>query len=164
MAKKRKKDENESARGRVIATNRRARHDYFVERSYEAGLVLKGTEVKSLRGGKASLIDAFAAPIGRDLWVQGIHIPHYEQGNRYNVENKRPRKLLLHRAEIDKLIGLASQTGYTLVPLRLYFDENNRAKVEIGVCRGKRDHDKRHAIKERDQKRDTDREMREFKR
>jgi len=149
---------------RVIATNRRARHDYHVERAYEAGIALHGTEVKSLRAGQASLVDSYVAAKGGELWMYDVHIPPYEQGNRWNVDSKRPRKLLLHRAEIGKLIGVASQTGYTLIPLRLYFSKRNKAKVELAVCRGKRAYDKRQAIKERDVARETDREMREFRR
>jgi SsrA-binding protein len=149
---------------RVVASNRRARHDYHIERVIEAGLALHGTEVKSLREGKASLVDSYAAAEGTELWLQGVHIPPYVQGNRYNVAAVRPRKLLLHRAEIDKLLGLASQKGYTLVPLRLYFNARNRIKVEIAVCRGKHAYDKRQAIKERDIAREQHREMREYRR
>jgi SsrA-binding protein len=149
---------------RIIATNRRARHDYHIEREIEAGIALHGTEVKSLRAGQASLVDSFIAPEGTELWMYNVHIPPYEQGNRWNVDSKRPRKLLLHRAEINKLIGLSSQTGYTLIPLRLYFNNRNKAKLELAVCRGKRAYDKRQAIKERDIARETDREMREIRR
>lgn len=164
MAARKKKDEGKDEKGRrIIATNRRARHDYHIERAYEAGIELRGTEVKSLRGGKASLVESFAVPENGELWVHNVHIPPYLQGNRYNVESKRPRKLLLHRREIDKLIGVCGQTGYTLIPLKLYFNERNRAKVEIGVCRGKRSYDKRQTIKERDQRRDMDREMRDIR-
>lgn len=161
-----KKNKNKGGKGddgrRVIATNRRARHDYHIERTVEAGLVLKGTEVKSLREGKASLVDSYAAPEGGEMWVTNVHIPPYDHGNRYNVETKRARKLLLHRSEIDKLAGIVSQTGYTLIPLQMYFDRKNRVKIEIGVCRGKRDYDKRQAIRERDVKREQDREVREY--
>jgi len=146
---------------RTIASNRRARHEYFIEKTFEAGIELRGTEVKSLRNGNASLVDSYAATAGRDLIVHNVHIPPYEQGNRYNVDTKRPRRLLMHRAEIAKLAGRISQPGYTLIPLRLYFNERNRAKLELGLCRGKRAYDKREAIKQRDLRREADREMRE---
>jgi len=146
-----------------VAENRKARHDYFIDDTFEAGIALVGTEVKSLRVGQASLVDSYAAPEGSQLWMYNVHIPPYVQGNRYNVDAKRARKLLLHRAEINRLIGAASQKGYTLIPLRLYFSKGNRAKVEIGVCRGKRSYDKRQAIKERDLDREQQREMRSFR-
>ncbi|MCX7045091.1 MAG: SsrA-binding protein SmpB [Candidatus Sumerlaeota bacterium] len=155
------KKKQESSDGRVIATNRRAWHDYFVERSIEVGIELRGTEVKSLREGKASLVDSFAVADKGEIWVHDIHIPPYTQGNRWNVDAKRPRRLLLHRAEINKLIGAASQSGYTLIPLRFYFNDRNRAKIELGLCRGKRAYDKRQAIKERDERREQQREMRD---
>jgi len=160
MSPSRKKQQPKKGGPRVIATNRRARHDYFVERTIEAGIELRGTEVKSLRSGKASLVDSFAAPEGAELFVQNVHIPPYLQGNRYNVESKRSRKLLLHRSEIDKLIGAVSQKGYTLIPLRFYFNDKNLAKIELGLCRGKKAYDKRQAIKEKDLRREADREMR----
>ena len=159
MAQKNKKKDDDGTR--VIATNRRARHDYFVERSLETGIELRGTEVKSLREGKASLVDSYAAANNGEIWVHDIHSPPYTQGNRWNVDTKRPRKLLLHRAEITKLIGIISQSGYTLIPLRFYFNDRNRAKIELGICRGKRAYDKRQAIKERDERRDQQRDFRD---
>ena len=161
-AKKKKSDSGDGTR--VIATNRKARHDYHIERTLEAGLELRGTEVKALREGKASLVDSYAAPLNTEMWVYNIHIPPYESGNRFNVDTKRMRKLLLHRAEINKLVGIVSQKGYTLIPLRLYFNAANRVKLELGVCRGKHSYDKRQAIKERDVKREMDREARQYHR
>ncbi len=160
-----KKKQKDSADGtRIIATNRKARHDYHIEKTLEAGLELRGTEVKALRDGKASLVDSYAAPVNNEMWVSNIHIPPYDSGNRFNVDSKRMRKLLLHRAEILKMINIVSQKGYTLVPLRLYFNDRNRVKLELAICRGKHSYDKRQAIKERDVKREMDREAREFHR
>lgn len=145
---------------RIVATNRKARHEYFIDDTYEAGLVLRGTEVKSLRSGHASLVDSYASVADGEAWLHNCHIAPYEQGNRFNVESKRSRKLLLHSREIAKLAGLSSQKGMTLVPLKIYFS-GSYAKVQIGVCRGKKTYDKRQAIKERDIKRQMDREIRE---
>jgi len=134
---------------RVIAQNRRARHDYAIEDTWEAGMVLTGTEVKSLREGRASLIDAYAVVQDGEVWLQGAHIPEYTQGTWTNHEPRRPRKLLLHRAEIVKLIGKTQESGLTLVPLALYFSDG-RAKVEIALGRGKRSYDKRQDLAQRD--------------
>ncbi len=164
MAKKNKKNTKDESGNRLIATNRKARHEYHIERVYEAGVALRGTEVKSLRQGHASLVDSYASPEGGEIWVHDMHIPPYEQGNRFNVDSKRMRKLLLHRSEINKIIGTVSQTGYTLIPLRLYFNARNRVKLELGVCRGKKAYDKRQTIKERDLDRDRDREIRDYRR
>ena len=150
--------ETESAE-RVVAQNRRARHDYFVLDTVEAGIVLTGTEVKSLRQGKASLAEAYAAIENGEAFVLQMHIPPYEQGNRYNPDPVRRRKLLLHRAEIVKLDRAVSQKGQTLVPLKLYFS-NGRAKLLVAVARGKKTHDKRQAIAERDVRREMDRAKR----
>ncbi|MDR7523522.1 MAG: SsrA-binding protein SmpB [Armatimonadota bacterium] len=133
----------------LVATNRRARHEYHIEESLEAGLVLTGTEVKSLRAGRASLAEAFARIQGNEIWLHHLHIPPYEAGNIFNHDPMRPRKLLLHRRQIQRLAGRAFQKGYTLVPLRLYF-RRGRAKVELAVARGKKLYDKREAIGERE--------------
>jgi SsrA-binding protein len=139
---------------KVVSTNRKARHDYAILDTYEAGLVLTGTEVKSLRTGRASLVDAFAAVDGGELYLHGAHIPEYTQGTWTNHEPRRTRKLLLKRGEIDKLIGKLKESGLTLVPLSLYFD-NGWAKVELGLAKGKRAYDKRQDLA----KRDADREI-----
>ena len=129
---------------KVVAQNRKARHDYTIEDRVEAGLVLTGTEVKSLRAGRASLVDGYAFVDGGEAWLDAVHIPEYGQGTWTNHPPRRKRKLLLHRDEIDKLAAKVSQGGYTLVPLSLYFSDG-RAKVELAVAKGKREYDKRHA-------------------
>ena len=144
---------------RLIAQNRRARHDYFILDTVEAGLVLAGTEVKSLRHGKASLAEAYATVENGEAWVQQLHIPPYEQGNRWNLEPTRRRKLLLHRAEIVKLERAVAQKGQTIVPLKLYFSRGY-AKLLLGVAKGKKTHDKRQAIAERDARREIQRARR----
>jgi SsrA-binding protein len=149
------KDERE----RDVAVNRRAYHDYFVDEKYEAGLVLTGTEVKSLRAGRCNLRDGFVRIDGHEAWLENVHISPYAQGNLMNHDPLRPRKLLLHRKQIATLIGKVRQKGYTLVPLRVYFSRNH-AKVEVGLARGKREYDKREAIAERDAKREIARAMR----
>ena len=141
---------------RVVAQNRRAGYDYLILETFEAGLVLTGTEVKSLRHGKASLSEAYATVEGGQAWVRQMHIPPYEQGNRANPDPVRARKLLLHRAEIEKLSVGVAQQGQTIVPLRLYFSRG-RAKLLVALAKGKKTHDKRHAIAERDAKREIDR-------
>jgi SsrA-binding protein len=138
-------DENE----KLIASNRRARHEYHIEESLEAGLVLTGTEVKALRVGRASLTEAFARIERDQAWLHHLYIPPYDAGNIFNHEPRRPRKLLLHRRQIQRLAGAASQKGYTIVPLRLYF-RRGRAKVELALARGKKLYDKREAIGERE--------------
>lgn len=140
----------------LIAQNRRARHDYFILETLEAGLVLSGTEVKSLRGGKASLAEAYATIEHGEGWVLQLHIPPYEQGNRWNLDPVRRRKLLLHREQITKLQKAVAQKGQTLVPLKLYFTKG-RAKLLLGVAKGKKTHDRRQAIAERDAQREIDR-------
>jgi SsrA-binding protein len=144
---------------KVIARNRRARHDYQIEDTFEAGLVLTGTEVKSLRAGRASLNEAFAQVSGGELWLHGLHIPEYERGTWTNHEPRRTRKLLLHRKEIDRLASQTAERGFTIVPLSLYFS-SGRAKVELGLGRGKRTYDKRHDLAQRDAAREVDRALR----
>ena len=139
---------------KLIASNRKARHDYHVEDVVEAGLVLTGTEVKSLRAGRASLVDGFASVDHGEVWLEGVHIPEYTQGTWTNHEPRRTRKLLLKRIEIDRLMGKVKETGNTLVPLSVYFSDG-WAKVELGLARGKRAYDKRQDLA----KRDADREI-----
>lgn len=141
---------------RLIAQNRRASHDYFILDTYEAGLVLSGTEVKSLRQGKASLAEAYASVESGEAWILQMHIPPYEQGNRWNLDPVRRRKLLLHRTEIVKLARAVAQKGQTLVPLKLYF-KDGYAKLLLGVGKGKKSYDKRATLAEKDAKREMDR-------
>lgn len=143
---------------KVIATNRRARHDYHIDATYEAGLVLTGTEVKALRMGRASLTDGYVAIDGGEAWLEAVHIPEYHQGTWTNHAPRRKRKLLLHREEIDKLAGKVRDKGVTIVPLQLYFSDG-RAKVEIALARGKKEYDKRHALRERQDRREAERAM-----
>lgn len=145
---------------KVVATNRKARHDYAVLDTYEAGLALMGTEVKSLREGRASLTDGFAVLYNNELWLEGIHIPEYTQGSWTNHSARRRRKLLLHREELDKIAHRIRESGFTLVPLQLYFVDG-KAKVEIAVARGKREYDKRHTLREKQDNREAQRAMRE---
>jgi SsrA-binding protein len=144
---------------KIIARNRRARHDYHIEDVIEAGLVLTGTEVKSLRAGRASLTDGFGQISGGEAWLHGVHIPQYDMGTWTNHEPRRTRKLLLHRKEIDRLQRTTAERGLTLVPLSLYFHDG-KAKVELGVARGKRTYDKRHDLARRDAAREVDRALR----
>jgi len=146
-------------RNRDVAVNRRAWHDYFIDEQYEAGLVLTGTEVKSLRAGKANLRDGFVRIDGREAWLENVHISSYEQGGYSNHDPTRSRKLLLHGKEIASLVGKVRQRGYTVIPLRLYFSRNH-AKVEIGLARGKKQYDKRQALAEADAKREMERAVR----
>ena len=139
---------------KVVASNRKARHDYFVEDVYEAGIVLTGPEVKSLRAGRASLIDGFASIDNGEVWLENVHIPEYSQATWNNHPARRKRKLLLNRAEIYKLSGKIKESGYTLVPLSLYF-KDGKAKVEIALAKGKKDYDKRHTLKEQQDKREA---------
>lgn len=145
---------------RIVADNRKARRDYFIDEALEGGLVLVGTEVKSLRAGRANLNDAYAAERGGEIFLYNAYIPEYAGGNRFNHETRRPRKVLLHRREVNRLIGTLKRGGVTLIPLALYFNEQGRAKVEIAVGHGKKQHDKRAAIKERDWQRQKERLMR----
>jgi SsrA-binding protein len=144
---------------KVVSENRKARFSYAIGETWEAGIALTGTEVKSLRAGRASLADAYASPKGNEIYLINAHIPEYAQGNRYNHEPKRPRKLLLHRREIGKLSGAVERAGMTLVPLRIYFNEQGRAKVEVGLGKGKKAHDKRDAAADRDWSRNQARIM-----
>jgi SsrA-binding protein len=143
---------------KLVAQNRKARHDYAIEDTFEAGLVLVGTEVKSLREGKASLVDAWARVRDGEVWLEGAHIPEYTQGTWTNHEPRRTRKLLLHRGEIDRLAGKMKEGGLTLVPLSLYF-KDGKAKVEIALGRGRRSYDKRQALAERQAGREVAREL-----
>jgi SsrA-binding protein len=143
---------------KVVASNRKARHDYLIEDTFEAGIVLMGTEVKALRAGRASLIDGFCQVTDGEVWLEGVHIPEYAQGTWTNHAPRRRRKLLLHRLEIDKLASKIKDKGQTIVPLQLYF-KDGRAKVEIAVARGKKLYDKRHALRERQDRREADRAM-----
>lgn len=140
----------------LVAQNRRARYDYQIEDTFEAGLVLQGTEVKSLREGRASLVDGYALVRDGEVWLHNVHIPEYTQGTWTNHEPRRARKLLLHRDQIRKLNAKTQETGLTIIPLAMYF-KDGYAKVEIGIARGKRNYDKRQAIAAREAKRDADR-------
>jgi SsrA-binding protein len=143
----------------TVALNRRARHDFSIDETFEAGLVLTGTEIKSIRAGKVQLSDAYARVERGEAWLIGAHIAPFEQGNRYNHEPKRERKLLLHRSEIDELYGRTKAKGQTVVPLRLYIDGRGRAKVELGLAHGKQLHDRRRDIADRDARREVAREL-----
>ncbi len=143
---------------KIVATNRKARHDYHIEDTYEAGMVLTGTEIKSVRAGRLNLRDSYAKVEGGEIWMHNVHISPYEQGNRWNVDPLRVRKLLLHRQEINRLLGRAVEKGLTIVPLKVYLDRGY-AKVQLGVARGMRQYDKRASIAERDQRREQEREL-----
>ncbi|HEY2203268.1 MAG TPA: SsrA-binding protein SmpB [Pseudonocardia sp.] len=143
---------------KVIVSNRKARHDYAILDTYEAGIMLVGTEVKSLRLGRASLVDAFATVDDGEIWLRNVHIPEYTQGSWTNHEARRTRKLLLHRAEIERLIGKTREGGLTLVPLKMYFSDG-KVKVELALARGKRAHDKRQTLAKRDAEREIRRVM-----
>jgi SsrA-binding protein len=144
---------------KTIALNRRARHEFSIDETFEAGIVLTGTEIKSIRAGKVNLADAYARVERDEAWLIGAHIAPWAQGNRNNHEPKRMRKLLLHRSEIDELMGRARAKGQTIVPLRLYLTDKGRAKVELGLARGKQLHDRRRDIAERDARRDVARAL-----
>ncbi len=143
----------------VVAQNRKARHNYFIEETMEAGISLTGTEVKSLRGGRSSIAEAYVTEDGGEAWMVNSDIPEYAAGNRFNHERKRARKLLLHKRQINVLIGAIQREGRTVVPLEVYFNEKGRAKVQIALVTGKQAHDKRQAIKDRDWKRQRARLM-----
>jgi SsrA-binding protein len=145
---------------KTVAENRRARYDYFVEDRFETGIALTGTEVKALRQGEGSIAESYAAVEGEEVWLINSHIPEYSHGNRLNHEPRRPRKLLLKRREIAKLHGAVNRQGLTLVPLSIYFNGTGRAKVELALARGKKVHDKRETVKERDWKREQQRLLR----
>ena len=148
-------------RFKVVADNRKARFNYEIGETYEAGIALTGTEVKSLRQGKATIAESYADTRGGELWLINANIPEYLQGGRYNQPPKRPRKLLLHKRELNKLSGAVEREGMTIVPLKLYFNEKGRAKVEIALARGKKLHDKRETEKKRSWERERGRLMRQ---
>lgn len=143
-----------------LAENRKARHDYFVEETLEAGLALVGTEVKSIRNGKCNLKDSYADVYNGEVFIKQMHISPYEQGNIFNVDPLRERKLLLHKSEIARLLGLVQRDGYALIPLSLYL-KNGRVKVSLGICKGKKNYDKRDSMLEKAHKRDMDRALKE---
>lgn len=146
---------------KVIAQNKKALFNYFIEERLEAGIVLKGSEVQSLRQGKASIEESHAADTGHEVFLYNCHIVEYEKANRFNHSTRRPRKLLLHTKEIKKIIGRIRIKGYTLVALSMYFNKKNKVKVELGIAKGKKLHDKRESIKEKDWKRDQSRLIRQ---
>lgn len=156
-------DKMEKKGVKIAAQNRKARHDYFIEDRYEAGIELAGTEVKSIRAGTLNLKDSYCSVKDGELFVLGLHISPYEQGNIFNKDPVRPRRLLMHKREINRLQALAQQDGYALVPLSVYF-KNARVKIEVGLCKGKKNYDKRDAIAKRDAKRDIDRAMKSYNR
>jgi SsrA-binding protein len=158
MAKK-NKDGAEKSGPRTVATNRKARHEYFIEETFEAGIALTGTEIKSVRAGRVSLREGFVMVRDGEAILMNVHIAHYEQGNQFNHEERRQRKLLLHRREIDRLYGEATQRNWTIVPLRMYINSRGLAKVEIALVRGKRQYDKRQTIAKRESDRELRREM-----
>ena len=150
-------------KGKIIAQNKKAWHDYFVDEKYEAGIALFGTEVKSIRAGAVNLKDSYCSVKNGELFMLGVHISPYEKGNIFNREPRRERKLLMHKREIMKINGMLTQKGYTLVPLSLYFSGKN-VKVELGLCRGKKLYDKRDTIAKKEVNREIDRKMKEFNR
>lgn len=143
---------------KLVANNKKAYHDYFIDEKYEAGLVLHGTEVKSLRLGKCSVKEAFVRIENSEVWIYGMHISPYEKGNIFNRDPLRPKKLLMHKDEIRKLAGKISEKGFTIVPLQVYF-KDGRAKIEIGLARGKKLYDKRQDIAKKDQRREAEKEF-----
>ena len=151
MAKKERK---------LVANNKKARHDYFLEEIIEAGIALTGTEIKSVRAGKVSIKESYAKVDGGELILYGMHISPYKEGNRYNVDPLRPRRLLVHKREIRKMIGATTQQGMTIVPVQMYINEEGRAKVEIALARGTKQYDKRESIAQRDAKRAMERAVR----
>jgi SsrA-binding protein len=154
------KSDSKSAH-RTVADNRKARFNYEILETFEAGIALTGTEVKSLRQGKATIGEAYAGPSGEELFLFNAYIPEYLQANRFNHETRRPRRLLLHKRQINKLIGATQREGFTVIPLKIYFNDRGRAKVELGLGRGKKLHDKRETEKERSWNRERARLMRE---
>ncbi|SRR5690606_19338822 len=146
--------------GKLIAQNKKAYHDYFIEETYEAGIVLKGTEIKSIRAGRVNLKDSYAQIKDGEVFLIGMHISPYEKGNRFNHDPERTRKLLLHKREINKLVGETKQAGYSLVPLKIYL-KNGYAKVLIGLAKGKKKYDKREELKRKEAKREIERAFRE---
>ncbi len=148
------------AEGKIVAQNKKARHDYFIEDTFEAGIVLTGTEVKSIRQGKVNLKDSFARVRDGEVYLINMHISPYEQGNRFNTDPTRTRKLLMHKREINRLIGQTKEQGYALVPLSLYF-KHGFVKVELALAKGKKLYDKRETLKEKEAKRDVERAFRD---
>ena len=148
-------------KAKTVAENRRARFEYFIEEVFEAGIALTGTEVKSLRGGEGSIAESYAHVSNGEAWLVNANIPEFSHGNRFNHEPKRPRKLLLHEREIEKMIGAVERKGMTLIPLSVYFNGRGRAKVELALAKGKQNHDKRDSVKEQDWKREQGRIMRD---
>ena len=146
---------------KIVAENRKARFEYFIEDTYEAGLALQGTDVKALRFGEGSIAESYAEIRGEQAWLVNANVPEFSHGNRFNHEPKRPRKLLLHQRQIEKLHGAVAREGMTLVPLSIYFNSRGRAKVELALAKGKKTHDKRESIKERDWKREQGRLLRD---
>lgn len=159
MAKKKKTDQGPPRGPRVVATNRKARHDYFVEDTFEAGIALTGTEIKSVREGRVNLRDGFVIIRDGEAWLMNSHIAQYEHGNRNNHEETRRRKLLLHRREIDRLHSQVTQRAWTIVPLKMYINEKGLAKVQIGLVRGKRQYDKRATLAKKQSDRDIQRAL-----
>ena len=155
MAAKKKKNDDFSQR--IVAQNRKARHNYFIEDTLECGMVLTGTEVKSLRSGRASIQESYASEKEGELFLLNANIPVYEGGNRFNHEPYRPRKLLMHKKELDKMLGMTTQKGYTLVPLHIHFNDRGIAKLQIALAKGKKMHDKRETEKQRDWNREKQR-------
>jgi SsrA-binding protein len=154
MAKKKK------SRNNIAAQNRKARHDYFIEDNFEAGIVLQGTEIKSIRNGRASIQESYASEEGGELFLVNAYIPEYQAGGRDQHETRRPRKLLLHKKELAKMFNAVNREGMTIIPLSLYFNKRGMLKVDLGLAKGKRQYDKRHTDKARDWKRDQGRIMR----
>ncbi|MGW1834851.1 SsrA-binding protein SmpB [Streptomyces sp. BBFR2] len=155
MAKQKGKDKDPGRK--LVAQHKKARHDYHILDTYECGLVLSGTEVKSLRQGRASLVDGFVHIDGNEAWLHNVHIPEYAQGTWTNHAARRKRKLLMHRAEIDKLEMKSQESGHTVVPLALYFNKDGRAKVEIALAKGKKEYDKRQTLREQQDRREAER-------
>ena len=151
------------ANEKIMARNKKAYHDYFIDEEYEAGIELWGTEVKSIRAGRVNLKDSYVSLKGGEAVLLGVHISPYEQGSMWNADPERPRRLLLHRREINRLIGLTQQQGYTLIPLKVYF-KNQYIKVSVGLCRGKKNYDKRDAMAKRDAQRRMDRALKNYTR
>ena len=156
MSGRRPAEDRRPRSDKTVATNRRARHDYAIEETFEAGIVLTGPEVKSLRAGRAALSDAYARVDGNEVWIENLHIPPYEMADSRRYDPKRPRKLLLHRGEISRLTGKTAERGLTLVPLKIYF-AHGLAKMELGLGRGKRRFEKRQSIAEREHRREIER-------
>lgn len=146
--------------GKQVAQNKKAYHDFFIEETYETGIVLQGTEIKSIRAGKVNLKDSYARIQNGEAWLYSMHVSPYEQGNRYNHDPLRPRKLLLHKREINKLLGETKEVGYALVPLKLYL-KNGFCKVLLGLAKGKKNYDKREDLKKKEAKREIERAFRD---